>query len=83
MARITVQNAEITIIAVNGDDYISFIDLVRHKSDKPKSVSANCLCNCNTIEYLGIWEQLYKPNFKPTDFEGFTAQEKPLGLGMA
>lgn len=40
MARITVQNAEITIIAVNGDDYISFIDLVRHKSDKPKSVSA-------------------------------------------
>lgn len=27
--------------------------------------------NRNTIEFLGIWEQLYNPNFKPTEFEGF------------
>lgn len=28
----------------------------------------------NTIEYLGIWEQLYNPNFKPIEFEGFRMQ---------
>ncbi len=27
--------------------------------------------NRNTIEFLGIWESLYNPNFKPLEFEGF------------
>ena len=74
MAKITVQNTEITIIAVNGDDYISLTDLARHKSDEPNAVIANWLRNRNTIEYLGIWEQLYNPDFKPTEFEGFRRQ---------
>ncbi len=26
--------------------------------------------NRNTIEFLGIWESLYNPNFKPLKFEG-------------
>ena len=70
MAKITVQNTNITIIAVNGDDYISLTDLARHKSDEPNAVIANWLRNRNTIEYLGIWEQLYNPNFKPTNSRG-------------
>ncbi|MDE6344341.1 MAG: KilA-N domain-containing protein, partial [Muribaculaceae bacterium] len=74
MAKITVQNTEITITAVNGKDYISLTDLARHKSDDPNAVIANWLRNRNTIEYLGIWEQLYNPNFKPTEFEGFRRQ---------
>ena len=74
MAKITVQNTIITIIAVNGDDYISLTDLARYKSDEPNAVIANWLRNRNTIEYLGIWEQLYNPNFKPTEFEGFRRQ---------
>lgn len=74
MAKITVQNTNITIIAVNGDDYISLTDLARHKSDEPNVVIANWLRNRNTIEYLGIWEQLYNPDFKPTEFEGFRRQ---------
>lgn len=74
MAKITVQNTNITIIAVNGDDYISLTDLARHKSDEPNAVIANWLRNRNTIEYLGIWEQLYNPDFKPTEFEGFRRQ---------
>lgn len=63
MSKITVQNTNITIIAVNGDDYISLTDLARHKSDEPNAMIANWLRNRNTIEYLGIWEQLYNPNF--------------------
>ena len=74
MAKITVQNTNIKIITVNGDDYISLTDLARHKSDDPNAVIANWLRNRNTIEYLGIWEQLYNPNFKPTEFEGFRRQ---------
>lgn len=74
MAKITVQDTNITIIVVNGDDYISLTDLARHRSDDPNAVIANWLRNRNTIEYLGIWEQLYNPNFKPTEFEGFRRQ---------
>ena len=74
MAKITVQNTNISIISVNGNDYISLTDLARHKSDDPNAVIANWLRNRNTIEYLGIWEQLYNPNFKPTEFEGFRRQ---------
>ncbi len=74
MAKIIVQNTNITIININGDDYISLTDLARHKSDEPNSVIANWMRNRNTIEYLGIWEQLYNPHFKPTEFEGFRLQ---------
>ena len=70
----------ITIISVNGEDYISLTDLARHKSDEPNAVIANWMRNRNTIEYLGIWEQLYNPNFKPTEFEGFRIQ---AGLNAA
>jgi hypothetical protein len=30
--------------------------------------------NRNAIEYLGIWETLYNPEFKPIEFEGFRRQ---------
>ncbi len=74
MAKIVVQNTDINIISVNGDDYISLTDLARHKSDEPNAVIANWMRNRNTIEYLGVWEQLYNINFKPTEFEGFRLQ---------
>ena len=37
-------------------------------------VIANWMRNRNTIEYLGLWETLYNPNFKPLEFEGFRNQ---------
>lgn len=53
---------------------LSLTDLARYKSDEPNAVIANWMRNRNTIEYLGIWEQLYNPDFKPTEFEGFRMQ---------
>ena len=41
MAKIIVQNTNITIISVNGDDYISLTDLARYKSDEPNAVIAH------------------------------------------
>ncbi len=54
------------------NDYISLTDIARYKNyEEPNVVIANWLRNYNTIEYLGIWEQLNNPNFKPIEFEGF------------
>ena len=36
----------------------------------------NWMRNRNTIEYLGVWETLYNPDFKPLEFEGFRRLEE-------
>lgn len=77
MAKITVQNTTVTVISVNESDYISLTDIAKYKSDDPTAVIGNWMRNRNTIEYLGIWESLYNPQFKPLEFEGF---KKEAGL---
>ncbi len=54
------------------NDYISLTDIARYKNkEEPNVVVANWMRNFNIIEYLGIWEKLNNPNFKPIEFEGF------------
>ncbi len=77
MAKITVKDTSVTIISVNENDYINLTDIAKYKSNDPTAVIGNWLRNRNTIEYLGIWESLYNPNFKPLEFEGF---KKEAGL---
>ena len=77
MAKINVKQQDVTIIKINENDYISLTDIAKYKSDEPAAVIANWLRNRNTIEYLGIWETLYNPSFKPLEFEEF---RKEAGL---
>ena len=65
------KETDVTILKINEVDYISLTDIAKYKSDDPSTVIGNWLRNRNTIEYLGIWETLYNPNFKPLEFEGF------------
>jgi KilA-N domain len=39
-----------------------------------ESILYNWLRNRNTIEFLGVWEQLYNPRFKPLEFDRFNSQ---------
>ncbi|MBR5843536.1 MAG: KilA-N domain-containing protein [Bacteroidaceae bacterium] len=71
MAKITVQNTKVTVISANENDYISLTDIAKHKSEDPTAVIGNWMRNRNTIEYLGIWESLYNPQFNHLEFEGF------------
>jgi len=77
MAKINVQQTDVTILKINETDYISLTDIAKFKSNEPTDVIANWMRNRNTIEYLGVWETLYNPNFKPLEFEGF---KKEAGL---
>jgi len=77
MAKINVQQTGVTILQINDIDYISLTDIAKVKSNNPTEVVSNWIRNRNTIEYLGIWETLYNPNFKPLEFEGF---RKEAGL---
>lgn len=54
------------------DDYLSLTDIARKKNPyEPKDVVKNWLRLRSTIEFLGLWEQLYTPNFKGVEFDSF------------
>jgi LEA14-like dessication related protein len=77
MVKIIVNNTEISIVLLKEADYISLTDIAKYKTDDASAVIANWMRNRNTIEFLGVWETLYNPNFKPLEFEGF---KKEAGL---
>ena len=64
MAKIQVKESEITVLSINENDYISLTDIAKHKSDDPTAVISNWMRNRNTIEYLGMWETIFNPDFK-------------------
>jgi len=71
--KIIVKDTEITVLSVGSqDDFISLTDVAKYKNpEEPNVVVGNWIRNRNTIEYMGIWEQLYNSNFKPLEFERF------------
>jgi len=72
---IHVNGTEITILQTGQEDFISLTDIARHKDpNNTDDIIKNWLRNRNTIELLGFWEQLYNPDFKPVEFDGFKKQ---------
>ena len=60
------------------NDYISLTDIAKFKNkENPAEIIKNWLRNRNTVEFLGIWEQLHNPNFKLVEFDQF---KKEAGL---
>jgi len=69
---IIVQDAEIGIASRYEQDYISLTDMVKRFGDE--SILYGWLRNRNTVEFLGVWEQINNPAFKPVEFERFRSQ---------
>lgn len=60
------------ILTTEDNDYLSLTDIAKYKnSEAPADVVKNWLRLRNTIEYLGIWEQLHNPSFNPVEFDQF------------
>lgn len=67
MAKITVDDSEITVVRINDEDYLSLTDMM--KAHDGEFFFHNWLRNRNTIEFLGIWEKVYNPNFNSVEFD--------------
>ncbi len=76
MARIKVESAEISVIKVGDDDYISLTDMVR-EVENGSALIEKWIRNKNTIEFLGIWEEMYNPDFNSPEFGGIRANLIP------
>ncbi|MBU1884982.1 KilA-N domain-containing protein, partial [Patescibacteria group bacterium] len=73
--KIIVKGIEIVTFTKNNSDYISLTDLAKYKdASETDDVIKNWTRNKSTIEFLGLWEQLNNPNFKPVEFDGFKNQ---------
>lgn len=69
------KGVDINIYTVDFEnEFVSLTDIARYKSDEPNDVIRNWLRNRDTIEFLGLWESLHNPNFKPVEFDGFRKQ---------
>ena len=66
MAKLIIKDTVVTILQINETDYISLTDMLKAKDGE--FFISDWLRNRNTLEYLGIWEKLYNPNFNYGEF---------------
>ena len=64
--KIWVEGNEISVILDSNQEYISLTDMLKAKDGD--FFIADWLRNRNTIEYLGIWESIYNPDFNYGEF---------------
>lgn len=76
MSKIHVQGLEIAVFDLRSkEDYICITDIAKYKDDvNPRFIIQNWMRNRNTVEFLGVWESLYNPDFNRIEFEAFRTQ---------
>lgn len=73
--KIIAKGFEVEILSnYSEEDYISLTDIAKYKSVDSSATIQNWLRNKDVIEFLGLWEVLNNPKFKPLEFEGFRNQ---------
>ena len=71
-SKIIVQDTEISLTNKGIGSYISLTDIAKYRnSTEPFSIINNWMRSRSTIEFLGLWEKLNNPTFKPLEFERF------------
>jgi len=67
-----VQDIPVSVVSFDNDDYICLTDMARFKdTERTNYVIQNWMRSRQTIEFVGLWEQLHNPNFKGVEFEAF------------
>ena len=64
-----VNENEIRVMRIDNEDYISLTDLARYKNpNDPSDVIKKWLSNYDTIDFLGLWEELSNEDFNSAEF---------------
>ena len=78
-----VNDNEIRVMRVDNEDYISLTDLARYKNPKePSDVIKKWLSNYDTIEFLGLWEELSNENFNLAEFSRIKSEAPKRSFTM-
>jgi hypothetical protein len=69
---IKVKGSEVTLFSEGLSDYISLTDIAKSRNTpEPFAIINNWMRSRSTIEFIGLWEKLSNPDFKPLEFERF------------
>jgi hypothetical protein len=80
---ITVQGTEVILLSHQKEDYISLTDMAKYKDTMEASlVISHWMSARYTIEFMGIWEKVNNPDFKPTEFGRFRNESGSNGFVM-
>ena len=60
--EIIVKGIKVQVIEKNNSDYISLTDMTSGFRDG-SGLIGKWISNKNTLEYIGIWEQIHNPQF--------------------
>lgn len=76
MAKLHVNEKEITILSIKEQDYISLTDMANAKEGESRAadIIKNWIRTRYALEYLGTWEQIHNSNFKVVEFDHFKMQ---------
>ncbi len=84
-SKITANGIEIGVVGNTAEDnaYISLTDIAKYRSEENAFIIiANWMRNRSTIEFLGLWEQLHNPDFKPIEFDRFKNEAGGNGFAL-
>lgn len=70
--EIIVQDNTVSVMGVDGEDYISLTDMVKSKDGE--FFVKDWLRNRNTLEFLAVWEQMHNPDFNRDGFAPLAAE---------
>jgi hypothetical protein len=70
-SKIEVKGTEISIYTAETEDFISLTDIARFRdAERSDYILQNWMRNRSTIEFMGLWEQFYNPDFNSIEFDG-------------
>ena len=70
--KLTIEGTEVVLFKKEESDYISLTDIAKYRdADRTNYIIQNWMRTRNTIEFMGMWEQLHNPDFKSIEFDAF------------
>ena len=76
-SELDIRGTVVRVVKMDGEDFVCLTDMAKLKSEDAQQTISNWMRNRMTLEFLGLWEELYNPLFNPLGFEGF---RKEVGL---
>ena len=61
--ELDIKGTAVRVVKINGVDFVCLTDMAKLRSEDPSFTINHWMRNRMTIEYLGLWETLYNPNF--------------------
>lgn len=83
-SKITIKGHDVVLLSHSQDDFISLTDIAKYRDkDSPADIISLWMRTFSTIEYLGLWEALHNPDFKPHIYEEFKIESARPSFWMS